>query len=527
MKPRSRFFSSLIIFSACLWAGDLGAQGPTPGTATGEAAVPTLPPPAMARLLGLGEAIDLALRSDPQLQGATVARERSEVQVLRAQLDRFSLRVDSFLTEQWRAQNLGGSAPPSSCAVLAPTQPLLGGGPLFTPLQLVSLSGEGLGTPTAAECGAVMGQYSQPDIINQGFLGQLNLSADLRVPVFSGFRVTANVGRAKHLRDAATATVSDVQRQIAVAALRAYWAARRIELQEAVSAKAIERYDEAVTIVGARVRAGLAAPADLNRIETRRQAERARRADLAGSADEARAQLAVALGIGGTVLSLTESTDELPPMPAATASEVEELLSTARKERPDLRVARLQTLASLDVVRMQRSAYYPQLGLSGLLQFSNNPFNPLVGARAANSSANPFANITGSVFFGATLSLNLFDTLNTYTAVRDATLEVKRLEQEERRVGRAVESDIRVLHARLLHLYGAREPLLRTREIAQDSLGITEKRYKNGDTLILDLIDAQVELLSAELNLANSSASIAQTWGELFLASGRMPPASR
>ena len=174
---------------------------------------------------------------------------------------------------------------------------------------------------------------------------------------------------------------------------------------------------------------------------------------------------------------------------------------------------------------MALSGYYPQLSVSGLLQFSNNPFNPLIGARAANASANPFTNITGSVFLGATLSLNIFDTLNTYTQVRDARLEQKRLELEEQRIGRLVEADVRVLHARLLHLYGMREPLQKSRDIAHDNLNMLEKRYRNGDVLVLELIDAAVELLGVEINLANQAATIAQTWGELFLAAGRMPPA--
>jgi outer membrane protein TolC len=114
--------------------------------------------------------------------------------------------------------------------------------------------------------------------------------------------------------------------------------------------------------------------------------------------------------------------------------------------------------------------------------------------------------------------------MNTWTSVRDARLDHKRLGEEERRIGRAVETDVRTLHARILHYYGMREPLVRTRDIARDNLDITERRYKNGDVAILDFIDAQVELLNAEINLANSAASIAQTWGELYLATGRLPP---
>ncbi len=475
------------------------------------------------RQLSLREALDLALRTDPAVLSAMATRDRGELAVLRAQLDRFSLNVSSFLTEQWQAANLGGAAPSPTCAAALPTQAFTGDPTLVAPVQLYSVQGGTVGSPTQAQCLSAMGQYIQPDAITQGFLGQFNLSANLQVPVFSGFRVTANVDHARHVRDAAVASVHDAQRTVALAALRAYWTVRRLEVQQRVSEEAIARYNQSVAVVTARVRAGLAAQADINRIETRRQAEISRLADLVGSAAEMREQLAVALGLGGTTLILNEPV-ELPSPPPGESSDVDSFLATAMKERPDLRSAEMTRQAASDFVRFQLSNYYPQLTFNSLLQFSNNPFNPLIGARDINSVANPFANITGSIFVGGTISFTLFDTLNTWTGVRDARLDHHRLTEEEHRIGRMVESDVRTLHARLLHYYAMRDPLVRTRDIAHDSLDITERRYKNGDVAILDFIDAQVELLNAEINLANSAASIAQTWGELYLATGRMPP---
>jgi outer membrane protein TolC len=437
------------------------------------------------------------LRSDPGVASAVVTRERGELAILRAQLDRFSLRVDTFLTEQWRASNLGGSAPPGSCATFAPITTGSDGQVLGTPLQVLAVRpNSGLDSPTASECDAAKGTFAQSEAIITGFQGQFNLAADLRLPIFTGFRITANVARSRHLRDAAAATVRDNMRGAALSVLRAYWAVRRIELQQQVSQQAIARFQEGVGVVAARVRAGLAAQADINRMETRRQSELARMADLVGTAAESRAQLAVALGLGGTPLQLTESADVLP-LPPANPDEIDPFLSAAYRDRPDLRAMAAQVQAAAEAVRIQRSGFYPQLSLSGLMQFSNNPFNPLVGARAANQSANPFANITGSLFFGGTLSMNLFDTLNTYTSVRDAQYEHRRLVEENRRIGRLVEADVRTLHARLFRLYNTREPQLRSREIARDNMQISERRYKNGDIGLLDFIDAQVELLNA------------------------------
>lgn len=476
------------------------AVEPSPGSSAASA----------PRRLTLREALELALRNDPAVPSAVAMRERSDVAVLRAQLDRFSLRVDSFLTEQWRASNLGGRAPQPYCATFLPS----GRGSLI-------LTDQG-DTPSQAECEAQMGQYFQPSTISQSWQGQLNMAANLQVPLFSGFRVTSNVNRARHLRDSSVATVHNTERMVALAALRAYWTVRRLEARQQVSEAAITRYTKSVQVVTARVRAGLAAPGDINRMETRRQSEMANQADLTGSAAEARAQLAVALGLGGTPLVLVEPLESLPPPPSR-PEEVETFFATALRERQDLRAAHLSTLAAADFVRFQLSNYYPQLSLSSLLQFSNNPYDPLVGARSANTTANPFTNITGSIFFGGTLSINLFDTLNTWTGVRDARLEHKRLTVEERRLGRAIESEVRTLHARLLHYYALREPLQRTCDIARDNLEILQQRYRRGDVMILDFIDAQVELLNAELSLTSALTTIAQTWGELYLATGRLP----
>ena len=172
---------------------------------------------------------------------------------------------------------------------------------------------------------------------------------------------------------------------------------------------------------------------------------------------------------------------------------------------------------------MFQSNYYPQLSGIALIQFGNNPVSVLTGTRSYNTTTNPFANTSGSAFFGASLSLNLFDTLNTYTTVRDARYEQSRLVEEERRLGRLVDADVRVAHAHLLRVYASREPLLKTRDLARDTLDITERRYRNGDALILDYLNAEFDLLNAEVNLANSDASIAQSWGELVVATGRIP----
>lgn len=64
------------------------------------------PPSGAPRSLSLRDAIERAMRTDPAIDSARANRSRSELAVLRSQLDRFSLRVDAFVTEQYRVTNL-------------------------------------------------------------------------------------------------------------------------------------------------------------------------------------------------------------------------------------------------------------------------------------------------------------------------------------------------------------------------------------------------------------------------------------
>ncbi len=458
---RTALCLSLLLLPWSAWAE------PAPAAAPGGAATQ-----APVRL-DLRAAVSRALALDPQVASALVNYDRGKLAVLRAQLDRLSLKVDASLSEQWSATGFLGTGDAAG------------------------------GTRTGGN-------------------GAVNLSASLQVPLFSGYRVTANVERQKLLRDAASAATRVNARTVALDVLRSYWAVRRVELLRAVSEKALQRYAEALVIVKARVSGGLAPPVDVNRMEARRLREVARLADLTGSAAEGRAQLAVALQLGGRELELGEGA-ELPSAPPARAAEVDRLLDEATRQRPELLAARLQTRASEEQIRIARSAYFPQLTGMMLLQYGSAPYLGTYTGPLLTTDPNPFTNTSGAFVLGATLGINLFDMLSTRTAVKEARYQVDLQRQEQRRLGRLVELDVRTAHARLLRLYRTRAALLETLELARDTLGIVEKRYKNGDALILDLVDAQLELFTTEADLADSAAAISLTWGELTAATGRLP----
>ncbi len=433
---------------------------------------------AAPRALTLGDAVELAMRVEPSVTEAHIGKDRTKLSVLRAQLDRVSLRVDGSLAEQWNKTNIGGSQLfQSSCA-------LSSGGTL--PID-------------ATTCAGLGGTFSQSPIATESGFGLFNLSTNLNVPLFTGFRVDATVKRAQRLDEAAGATIRQARRDTALATARAYWAVRRLGLLYEVQQAQVGRLRESEAVTQARVTA-------------------AALADLAGQLREATVSLAVALGVPDDLV-LTDA----PDVPEAAPPAIDALLGDAHRSRPEILFTKLQTAAQAQSVRIARSAWFPQLAAQLLFQYGNNPFISGVGSSSISSgSTNPFANTTGNLTLSVGVNYNFFDTMRTWTTTKDALYEESRLREEERRASRLVETDVRLAHAKVNHFFVERVPLAAARDVARDNASILEARYKNGDALVIEMLDAQVAVVDAERALADVTAQLKLAWLELDAALGNV-----
>lgn len=452
----------------------------------------TQPASAAERRLTLAEAVDLAMKIEPTVRQAYVAEERAKLAVLRAQLDRVSLKIDGTIQELYYKTNIGGET-----------------------LYRCSQGGFTF-SATPDECAQVGGVSSlAPD---SRATGLFNMTANLNVPIFSGLRVESNVKQKQLLREVSQTNVRQARRDLALSVARAYWNVRRVGLLYEVQKASIARLTEAQAVTEARLRAGLAPPIDKNRAAVRRLQAEANLADLSGQLREAAVQLAVTLSLPTDELVLVDQ----PSFPEAEPAPVDTLLADAKTGRPELRVANLNVETQRYNIRMAASGFYPQVSGFGLFQYGNNVFNPAAGVRSVSDSANPFSNLTGNLTVGLRLDMNFFDMLNTWTLHRDARWEETRLLEERRRVGRFVEADVRAAHARVTKLWQRLQPLRAAREIAVDNVKILEARYQNGDALVIEYLDAQNELTNAEVALTDVTAQLQTAWLELEAALGRI-----
>jgi outer membrane protein len=445
---------------------------------------------AQTRKLTLAEAVQMAMRVEPLVAEAHVTDERARLGVLRSQLDRFSLKLDGSVQEYWNKFNIGG-----------------------TPVYNCTIAGQ-TGPATQSQCMMYGGTTSGLASDSQ-WIGPSSFTAALNYYLFSGFRVEAAVKKAKLNEKAALVQIKQQRKDTALLVARLYWQVRRFMMLHDVQEASLQRLTEAEQVTDARVHAGLAPPVDKNRATQRKLTQMATLEDLAGQARAAAAQLAVALGTTDEI----ELVDQ-PEIPAAVPVSPVDLVRDALRRRPEVLNAKLTTDIQHQNLVIARSSFFPQLTLFGLFQYGNNQLNVSSGARTPGSVANPFTGLTGQLTMGVTLTMNFFDTLNTYTQSADAHYVEEFDKQEVRRYERLVDSDVRVAHANLLKLYARRVPLENARDVARDNLTIIEGRYKNGDALIIEYLDAQIDLATAELNLADVTAQLQQQWLELEAALG-------
>ena len=413
--------------------------------------------------LTLVRAVQAALRTEPLVASARLARDRSRLAHLRAQLDRFSLRVDAQLQELWFKTGIGGGR----------------------------------------------------DDAGEGGLGLSNVSARLDVPLFSGLRVESNVRRTEHLDHAARYDLAEERRSAALAVARAYWSVRRLSLLRRVEVKAVERLVDAETTAVSRVRSGIAPPIDANRAKARRLLQEVAVGDLDGTLQVEAGRLATLLGLSEEVRLVDAPVSARPSPPA-----LEILLEEARAERPGVLAARARLGAQDQAVDMALSGYYPQLSGFVLYQHGNNPALAGANSSAVFASTNPFRNLAGDLQLGVVLSINLFDTLNTYTDVEDARLEASRRAKDVERAGRVVETDVRVARAEVVRLLALIERLEGVRALADDNLTINRRRYEGGEAQVFELLDSEIELVDVERRLIEATVELTVAWLELDASLG-------
>jgi len=169
------------------------------------------------------------------------------------------------------------------------------------------------------------------------------------------------------------------------------------------------------------------------------------------------------------------------PVPLPTLAEVQ---ARAARDNPDVRAALAAVQASNHDVFGARAGYLPSLTLDYFYGIDAPTF-----ATHTVFQGQKFSNLGSSVV--GTLNIPIWNWGSTQSRVKQAELRRDQTKRELSLAQRRLLAEIRSLYAEAETALNEQEGLSRSAQLAEESLKLVTLRYRNGESTVLEVVDAQ------------------------------------
>lgn len=311
----------------------------------------------------------------------------------------------------------------------------------------------------------------------------LRLAGSLEL--FSGGRRLAELSRARAELEGAEA--SEVQaRYIAALIIEGtyYEVLGSRELLEVARSRE-RRAIEQLAVARARVVSGAAVQSDSLQLVLELNEARVAQLRAEAAVRSTRLELGRRVGRRGAVDAVPLDTAAVPDLPVT----LPDAVSLALEQGPEYRVARANETQAAASLRARKGAYLPTFTVSGSYSIFDEDWFPDATRRRA------------AVF---TLALPLWDNGNRELNVARARAarDVSRAVRED--LERGAEADVTTAYDAFLTARASFDLDRNALLVARENFRVQDTRYRAGATTILDLLEAQDRLTSAEANLVRS-----------------------
>lgn len=325
------------------------------------------------------------------------------------------------------------------------------------------------------------------DASNTFYLKRINYPANsstsditLSLPLYTGGKNEGNIEIAKTDLSIAGLTLHKTRQDVKLNTMAAYYAVVEASKTQAVDQETVDNYIQHLNDVKAQYSVGNIAKADVLRSEVEL-------ADAQQTLIKAKNSQEVAVNTFKNMIrwksaEAIEFVDEFQYVPVTRT--MEECVTLAREQRPDLKKYRLAIDSAEKSVEVAKADKKPSVSLTA--------------ATGWNGSILPKDD--NEVYVGVTSSWNLFDSHVTKAKVKQAMSEV-----DTTRLELAAQEDSVELAVKEYYL-GVKEAEKRldTTKLAihkaEEDYFIAEAKYRVGEGVLLDVIDAQLALTTAKNN---------------------------
>jgi outer membrane protein TolC len=170
------------------------------------------------------------------------------------------------------------------------------------------------------------------------------------------------------------------------------------------------------------------------------------------------------------------------PVPLPTLAEVQQ---RAARDNPDVRAALAATHQTNHDVFGARAGYFPALAIDYFYGIDA----PHFAVNTAAPGGRKISNLASSIV--ATLNIPVWNWGTTQSRVKQAELRRDQAQRELSLAQRKLLAEIRSLYAEAETALNEQEGLSRSAQLAEESLKLVTLRYQNGESTVLEVVDAQ------------------------------------
>ena len=320
---------------------------------------------------------------------------------------------------------------------------------------------------------------------NQLASSNANVRADARFELFTGLRKTSELSRTS--ADLESAQAGELQQRYlsALSTEAAFYAVLSGHELLDVARDRVQRALEGLVVARARVVSGAAVQSDS--LQLLLEVDRARVVLLQEQSRlrVARLELGRRIGTSGGVEAVPLDTARAPDLPLT----LEEAITQTLAQGPEFRVARANERSAEAALRARRGSYFPQAVLSA------NTVG--IGDRYLSRGLS-----RSTVTF--TLSFPLWDNAQREQAFSRARTARDLAHAQRLDLERAVEAQVTEAYEAYHTARATADLSAQSLVVARENFRVQDARYRAGASTILDLLDAQTGLTSAQANLVQA-----------------------
>lgn len=335
-------------------------------------------------------------------------------------------------------------------------------------------------------------------------LYNVGFDASWEIDLFGGQRraveaASASVG-------AAEAHLADAQVSLAAEVAQDYVNLRDVQARLALARQSIARQERMLSLTQARFERGTTSRLDVSRLQSQLENTRADLLPLGAQIDGYRDALAVLLGVPPGTLDEELATAAPVPLPPARV-EVGDPAAMLQR-RPDLRAAERTLAARTAQIGQAEAAKFPKLSLLGLIGIGGTSLHAL-------SNWDNRAEI-----FAPRLSWSFLDFGRNAARVDQANAARDEAEAQYRADVLAALRDAEDALARFRDRRDVVATLARARDAATEAATMMRARQEGGTASVIDLLDAERQLIATEQNLSTATAALTTDFVSLQKALG-------